>query len=125
VAHSILNRVRARKWWGRVVRPYPDHSIAAVCLKPLQYSCWSVDDPNSKLLTPLRTAGYAAVMADKTCRASLRALIDALDGLAPDTTDGATHYLTASLHMTKRAPLWSVGQPFVEIDGHRFFKGIA
>jgi N-acetylmuramoyl-L-alanine amidase len=123
VAHSIINRAHARSWYGLKVPPHPDHSLAAVCLKPLQFSCWNATDPNAKRLDELRK-NYRTAIKDKNCRASLKALIDALDGFEPDHTGGATHYLTAALHNTKRAPEWSRDKPYVEIDGHRFFVGI-
>jgi spore germination cell wall hydrolase CwlJ-like protein len=123
IAHTILNRVRARSWWGKGVCPYSDHSIAAVCLKPRQYSCWNANDPNYKLLTGLQRA-YREAIQDKTCRAALKALIDALDGYELDHTGGATHYLTTALHKSNKAPPWSKRDKFVEIGKHRFFANI-
>jgi hypothetical protein len=124
VAHTIINRARAASWWGKGVRPYADHSLAAVCLKPQQFSCWNTNDPNAKLLTTLR-AEYRQAIQDHTCRAALKALIDALDGFAPDETFGCTHYLTSGLHRSRKAPAWSQGLGYVEIGAHRFFKGVA
>lgn len=123
IAHAILNRCRARAWYGIGVRGHVDHSIAAVCLKAQQFSCWNDSDPNAKLLRTLRTE-YQAALSDRSCRASLKALIDALDGFTLDATGGATHYLTAALHKTAKAPAWSRGKTFIEIEGHRFFAGI-
>lgn len=123
IAHSILNRARAKSWWGKGVTGHPDHSIAAVCLKPWQFSCWNADDPNSTLLHKLRDE-YRKAIQDKSCRASLKALIDALDGFAFDHTNGSTHYLTTALHNTARAPEWSKRGDYIEIGAHRFFRGI-
>jgi N-acetylmuramoyl-L-alanine amidase len=123
VAHTLINRAKARSWWGKGVEGLPDHSIAAVCLKPWQFSCWNKNDPNADLLQKLR-ADYREAIQQKTCRAALKALIDALDGYAPDATNGATHYLTTRLYMSPRCPVWAYGMPYIEIGAHRFIKGV-
>jgi len=124
IAHCILNRMKARTWWGRGVANHADHSVSAVCLKPWQFSCWNPNDPNSTLLDTLK-ADYRHAIQQKTCRAALKALIDALDGFAPDETGGATHYLTTALHKSARCPDWAKGNnSFIEIGKHRFFSGI-
>jgi len=124
IAHTILNRMRARSWWGRGVTNHPDHSVSAVCLKPWQFSCWNANDPNQTLLTTLQ-ADYRHAIQQQTCRAALKALIDALDGHAADKTGGATHYLTTALHKSARCPDWAKGNnKFIEIGKHRFFAGI-
>jgi N-acetylmuramoyl-L-alanine amidase len=123
IAHCLINRMKAKAWWGRGTS-YPDHSMAAVCLKPWQFSCWNASDPNSTMLATLR-ADYQHAIQKKTCRAALKALIDALDGFAPDKTGGATHYLTSALHKSARCPDWAKGNnKFIEIGAHRFFAGI-
>jgi N-acetylmuramoyl-L-alanine amidase len=123
IAHCILNRAKAKAWWGRGT-PYPDHSVTAVCLKPFQFSCWNNNDPNRSMLKQLE-ADYRGAIQQKTCRAALKAFIDALDGYVADPTGGATHYLTTRLHQSPRCPAWAAGnQNFVEIGAHRFFAGI-
>lgn len=124
IAHTLLNRCLAKSWYGKKVTGHADHSIAAVCLFPWQFSCWNANDPNSQMLVALQ-AKYAEAITQKTCRAALKALIDTLDGYAPDQTGGATHYLTTRLHQSIRAPEWARGnQKFIEIGSHRFFAGI-
>ena len=124
IAHTILNRMRARSWWGKSTPGHADHSMGAVCLKAWQFSCWNANDPNSMLLKTLES-DYRTAIKQKTCRAALKALIDALDGYAPDTTGRATHYLTTALHKSSRCPAWAKGNStFTEIGGHRFFAGI-
>lgn len=124
IAHCILNRMRKRRWWGIAVSGHADHSMAAVCLKPWQFSCWNPNDPNSTLLETLQK-DYRHAIQQKTCRAALKALIDAADGYIPDTTGGATHYLTTALHKSARCPAWAKGNNnFTEIGAHRFFAGI-
>lgn len=123
IAHTILNRMRARRWWGVRVAPHPDHSMAAVCLKPWQFSAWNPNDPNYALLSGLRER-YREAIQDRNCRASLKALIDALDGWEPDPTGGATHYLTSALHRSGRAPAWARRDDFIEVGAHRFFTNV-
>lgn len=124
IAHTILNRMKARAWWGRGAIGYPDHTMAAVCLKPWQFSCWNPNDPNQTLLATLQ-ADYRHAIQQPTCRAALKALIDALDGYEQDKTGGATHYLTTALHKSARCPEWAKNNNnFVEIGKHRFFAGI-
>jgi spore germination cell wall hydrolase CwlJ-like protein len=111
VAAVVLNRVavaRARGgfWWGG--------SVADVCRKPRQFSCWNEGDPNRvKLL---------AVGADdpvfNTCRRIARR---AVAGLLDDPTGGATHY-----HARGIEPRWAVGRsPCAEIGRHLFYREIA
>jgi len=123
VAHTILNRTKARSWYGRGMEPFPDHSISAVCRKPQQFSCWNLNDPNYPKL-----AGFIAepdkATADKSFRGCMRALLDAVDSIEPDPTEGATHYLTTSLHKSGKAPAWSKRDDYIEVGAHRFFTGI-
>lgn len=123
VAHTILNRMRARRWWGTGVSPFENHTMAAVCLKPFQFSCWNAGDPNYAQLTRLREQ-YRKAIQDPVARACLKALIDAADGWLPDPTGGATHYITSALHKSGKGPVWSQGREYVEIGAHRYFSGI-
>lgn len=124
IAHCILNRVKARAWWGKDVSGYKDQTLSAVCMKPWQFSCWNPNDPNSMLLETLQS-DYRHAIQQKSCRAALKALIDALDGWVPDKTLGATHYLTIGLHNSDRCPGWAKGkQDYIEIGKHRFFNSI-
>lgn len=123
IAHVILNRAKNPSWWCRGVDAYPDHSIASVCLKPYQFSCWNPNDPNHKLLTSLQRQ-YQEAIQERDCRNSLKALIDAVDGWLPDPTLGATHYLTTRLHLSPSAPAWSRRDDYIEIGAHRFFGNV-
>ena len=124
IAHCLLNRMKAKAWFGKDVTGHADHSMGAICLKAWQFSCWNASDPNSTMLETLQS-DYRHAIQQKTCRAALKALIDALDGHAPDKTGGATHYLTTALHKSARCPAWAKGSTkFIEIGAHRFFAGI-
>lgn len=124
IAHTILNRMKARAWWGIGTPGYASHTMAAVCLKPWQFSCWNAKDPNSTMLRTLQQQ-YREAIEQKTCRAALKALIDALDGYLPDNTRGATHYLTVTLHESTMCPDWAQGRDdYIQIGSHRFFSGV-
>jgi N-acetylmuramoyl-L-alanine amidase len=124
VAHTIINRCRARSWYGKGNgEDLQDHTLSAVCLKPMQFSCWNENDPNRNTLSVFKNKGLARCIGSKDFRACLKALIDALDGFTADPTKGATHYLTIALHNSGKAPAWSIGD-YIEIGAHRFFKGV-
>jgi N-acetylmuramoyl-L-alanine amidase len=124
VAHAILNRCKAKRWWGKGVPALLDHSIEEVCLTPKQFSCWDEKDPNRPLLLSMREDGLDSCIVDKDFRGCLKALIDALDGYAIDHTKGCTHYLTTKLHASGEGPEWAKRGDYKEIGGHRFFAGI-
>ncbi|WP_142851008.1 cell wall hydrolase [Telmatospirillum sp. J64-1] len=115
VAHVILNRVRRRRWYGAGVPGYPDHSIAAVCLKAWQFSCWNAADPNRPKL-------IAADLSDPALRRAMLvacAVVNDEPGFT-DATQGADHYHTRSV-----SPDWAQGRkPVVSIGGHLFYNDI-
>lgn len=105
VASVICNRTSRPGWWGR--------SIAEVCLKPWQFSCWLESDPNRVKLLAVdgRDRAYATALSVAT---------DALAGILPDYTFGATHY-----HAVDCAPDWARGRtPCVVIGRHAFYNDI-
>lgn len=124
VAHTILNRCKAQKWWGKGVPALVDHSIAEVCLTPSQFSCWNEKDPNRKVLDAMQKEGLAFNISGKDFRACLKALIDAVDGFTIDHTKGCTHYVTTALHQSGKAPEWCRRGDYIEIGKHRFWRGI-
>ncbi len=107
VANVILNRVKHAKqcgffWWG--------NTIKEVCLKPFQFSCWNNGDKNRPLLD-------RDLSGDVIFGVCLRVAVRAIKGLLPDTTKGATHYHTKSVH-----PKWAHALvPCAEIGQHLFY----
>lgn len=103
VACVIFNRFRSGKWFSA-------KTLAGVCLKPLQFSCWNKSDPNSQILANLPYSAYSRYFD---------VIKEAEKG---DITNGATHYCTyAVLPRTK----WAAGkEPCFECGNHLFFKGI-
>lgn len=110
IASVVLNRVaKAQKygsfWWG--------NTIAEVCQKPWQFSCWNARDPNLPVIKAVDDSDPAFA----TCkRISLRAIA----GLLADRTNGATHY-----HTKRLRPKWSIGKiPCAELGSHFFYNDI-
>ncbi|SDG43183.1 cell wall hydrolase [Roseospirillum parvum] len=110
VASVVLNRVRRARqrggwWWGT--------TITEVCLKPWQFSCWNLGDPN-------RPRIEAVGEGDRVFRSCQRIAERALAGTLPDPTGGATHYHARGVH-----PPWAWHQaPSAEIGRHLFYNNI-
>lgn len=112
VAYVIMNRVNMDlhgdgrpDWWGE--------GIVGVCCRDRQFSCWNHNDPN-------RVKLMEATLADPVFAQCMIAAITAAHRLAPDPTQGATHYLAKG---TETA--WSRGKPYLSIGRHKFYAGIA
>lgn len=110
VANVVLNRVKS----GR----YPN-SVAQVCLQPFQFSCWNKNDPNRAKMENLKPG------ANHVFDECLEIADDALAGVLPDHTFGATHYYAnyiAEPFWVKKSPM---AQRTATIGVHLFFVGIA
>lgn len=110
VAWVVKNRV-GRKGWG--------NTIADVCLKPLQFSCWNMNDPNrAKILA-------ADLDMPKFQRAfGIACLVVCGDDL-DDPTGGADHYHTIARPKVSVTwpPRWARDMTVTAIIGaHRFLK---
>lgn len=111
VANVIVNRYKEGKNSPAKRRMWGD-SIANVCLKPWQFSCWNENDPNREIIMNITPDANSAI---KQCFEIARL---AVAGKLPDITNGATYY-----HTTAVAPSWSRGkQPDLQIATHVFFK---
>ena len=89
VACVIFNRFRSGKWFSA-------KTLAGVCLKPLQFSCWNKSDPNSQILANLPYSAYSRYFD---------VIKEAEKG---DITGGATHYCTyAALPQTAKSRVLS------------------
>lgn len=109
VACVVLNRVRIAQrhqgyWWG--------NTIEGVCLKPFQFSCWNMNDPNRPKLLAVTDRNIHFVTA-------LRIARRAVHGVLPDMTVGATHYHTKDI-----MPKWAVGATPVCTIGHHIFYAL-
>jgi hypothetical protein len=108
VAAVVLNRLRRNspaRFGG---------TIAEVCQKPRQFSCWNVGDPNRPKMERVDET-------DARFRACLAIAERAARGELADPTLGSDHYHTVTV-----SPEWSMGKaPVRRIDDHLFFNDIA
>jgi spore germination cell wall hydrolase CwlJ-like protein len=102
VAYTVLNRAAHPSWWGT--------DIVSVILKPLQYSSFNRDDPNSSRFPTKQDLSWTA---------SLDAARKAIDKTEPDPTDGATNYFDTSIS----PPDWTKKLNYtVSIGAFLFYK---
>ncbi|MEO5337116.1 MAG: cell wall hydrolase [Magnetospirillum sp. WYHS-4] len=111
IACLVMNRVRKARgrkggyWWG--------NTVAEVCRKPWQFSCWNADDPN-------REALLKATARNKVFAVCLRIARDAIEGRLSDPTGGATHY-----HARGITPPWARRRsPKIVIGDHLFYVDV-
>lgn len=108
VANVVLNRVRRQTYWGR--------TIAEVCQKPYQFSCWNKNDVNLGQLLTVNTSNREFVIALELANAAVN------NNPPADATRGATHYYARTM---PQPPGWSLGhQPSAAIGNHLFFNDI-
>lgn len=102
VAWVIRNRAsKGRSYMGR--------SIKEVCLKPQQFSCWNIDDPNRAKLLSLSTN-------DSLYKSIREIVVQVLNETRPDNTHGSLHY-----HANSIKPSWTNGKTPVATIGHHLF----
>ncbi|HOV84900.1 MAG TPA: cell wall hydrolase [Syntrophobacteraceae bacterium] len=104
IAHVVLNRVKAKSWYGR--------SISDVILKPFQFSCFNASDPNLphilKLSSDCAELAFCKAIAELVIRGHLK----------DDPTGGATHY-----HAAGCRPSWASKLEYLcQIGNHLFYK---
>lgn len=112
VASVILNRVKkGKKAYGLTAKE--------VCLKPWQFSCWNLNDPNRAKITSVANHATAKF---KDC---LGIAQSALGGTLEDNTDGATHYYANYI----AKPSWLINNPnnpvqTAQYGVHLFYKSV-
>jgi spore germination cell wall hydrolase CwlJ-like protein len=112
VGNVVVNRARNPGWWSRGVDGEPDDSVAAVCLKPWQFSAWNHGDPN-------RLKVEDVTLDNELFRDCYYAALAVLQDRAGDPTDGATSYHATSMDPP---PDWAQGRaPLCRIGGHAFY----
>ena len=106
IANVVMNRLKVPQRFG--------DTIARICQKRFQFSCWNKSDPNYKVITTVHKDGnqlfeLAFVTAEKVVRGSW-----------PDITFGSNHYYATTL---PAPPKWALDQPLqVRIGHHLFYK---
>lgn len=104
VGLCILNRYKSKKWFSA-------NTIAEVCQKPMQFSCWNKNDPNCAKITNATEA-----VLKPFWKLAEQLVNDAF----ADITNGATHY-----HTKNCRPSWARGKlPCAIIGNHIFYKNI-
>lgn len=109
VACVIKNRYTVAQeksgyWWG--------NTIAEICQKPYQFSCWNASDPNRKKLQSVTIQDTEFKIAKRIAGRVVRTF--RLD----DITHGADHY-----HTDAMCPSWMDATKITKIIGrHVFYK---
>lgn len=102
IVHVIRNRLARAPRYGS--------TIAEVCRKPYQFSCWLESDPNS------RTIKAATIEQLSDCiQAAAKGLVE------DDFTHGATHYYADTIP----TPKWARGLvPVLTVGHHKFYANV-
>jgi spore germination cell wall hydrolase CwlJ-like protein len=109
VAWVVLNRLNKRPTQFGT-------SIADVCQKPWQFSCWNAGDSNLPKLLAVTTASASFRQCLEIARSAVT------NTLPSDPTKGSCHYYAVSATM----PDWAIGHtPAVRIGAHLFYNDIA
>jgi spore germination cell wall hydrolase CwlJ-like protein len=104
IANVIRNRYQRSGKYGK--------TIAEVCLKPRQFSCWNEGDPNRLLIQEQHLA------TDPHFNICLMVARKVIEGLWPDLTRGSDHY-----HTTSCLPYWArSGKVHLRLGNHVFYK---
>ncbi|HAM57568.1 MAG TPA: hypothetical protein DCQ64_20010 [Candidatus Rokubacteria bacterium] len=115
VACVIRNRMRLRKL-----------SAKAVCLQPMQFSCWQTIDgqANHDVLKALVDAAAAGrPVTDPIIRECYWIADGVLAGDVRDNTKGADHYLTTRLLSSSRRPSWVAKMDWTTtVDSQAFYR---
>lgn len=93
-------------------------SVADVCLRPMQFSCWNRNDPNFIRIVTVNEPDLAYAKAGAAARMVLA-------DLASDPTQGADHYVTvqAPQGTTVWPPSWAAFmRKTVVIGDHVFYR---
>lgn len=102
VGHVIMNRSLKTS-----------ESIASVCLKPKQFSCWNLSDPNRNVIANV-------TLSDPIYRICFLISKRIICGELEDITRGADHYYSSTL---SSPPYWAAGKtPTAQIGNHIFLK---
>lgn len=104
VANVIMNRLNRGGKYGK--------TIADICLKPRQFSCWNSNDPNRRFLFEENLERNQIFYVCKTIAENVSA------GRWPDLTRDSDHY-----HAQSCRPYWArLGKVKLRIGHHIFYK---
>lgn len=118
VASVVMNRVKAGRF---------GHDARAVCLAPMQFSCWQPKNGQKNyeaVLAVVRSMVNGAAMGP-IMRECAWIAAGALSGAMRDSVKSSTHYLTADLFRIN-PPAWTKGKtPTIRVGSQLFWAGIA
>lgn len=120
VAAVVMTRAskaaRYKRKWGVAHPIYGDGTVKSACLRPKQFSCWNLGDPNLAKINALTEE-------DETFRVAKAIARKAIAGDLVDPTDGATHYVTRQFYAKAAPEHWCKRkEPCCTILNHVFFK---
>jgi len=122
VASVIINRLDRPGWWSRNRDDVPDDTVTAVCLDPLQFSCWNeggIQSQRDKLLA-LQENFYTEISHDNAAlKECYWIACGILQGYLRSNVGKATHYHTAS-----SKPKWRLAPSMLyvgRIGAHLFY----
>lgn len=105
VGNVVMNRLKTPHIF--------DHTISQVCLKPKQFSCWNVHDPN-----------HALIMKNDISDSIFSICSDVASKVAkgdwPDITKGSDHY--HATYLPSKPPWARNCKPRVQIAKHIFYQ---
>jgi spore germination cell wall hydrolase CwlJ-like protein len=102
IGNVVMNRLNFPQIFGSSVRK--------ICLKPYQFSCWLVNDPNYSLIKTVETA-------DSLFALCLEVAAGCVEKKYPDLTHGSDHYHP----FMDTLPYWALSQKPKIILGHHLF----
>lgn len=106
VANVVINRALRGGWWGE--------TVAEVCRKKWQFSCWNKGDPNRAIVKKVKVRG------NPLFRECIEIATQAVRLKLPDSTFGSYWY-----HARGVSPEWAFGHaPVCSIGGHDFYDSI-
>ena len=120
VANALRNRLRTGRFGD---------SLAAVALKPKQFSCWTPAGGAKNyplVLGFARALGAQRPIIDPVERQCVLIAHGIVDDYLKDNTHGATHYFAPAAMIPKgRVPDWAVGAILSAKYGrHVFYRGV-
>ena len=108
VACVVMNRVKEKPWRG--------DDWSGVMLRPRQFSCFNLSDPN---LLKIVTGYQADRWGDAIWRMCRWIAHGVIYNWVPDNTNGANHYCNADSDL----PYWAEGKTPIKIIGnHNFYR---
>ena len=113
VAHVIINRVKSARFAS-------DDTLASVCLRHVQFSCWNKNKTDPTKSDPNFDKMFELDLSSGSFAEATRAALDALH--EPDFTNGSLHYYSTTM---PQPPVWAVGrEPCFTLGKHVFFNDV-